>query len=93
MVKKPKTGMVGSFLAMSACSPETTRLVEVPMTVQVPPSTVAKDRGMSSFLAGTLQRRDHDSRMGISSATMGVLFKKALETMTGSIMRWGDRWV
>lgn len=54
-MKKPNTGMVGSFLASSDCRPDTTRLVDVPMSVTVPPSTVAKDSGMSSFFTGTLQ--------------------------------------
>ena len=54
MVKKLNSGMVGSSLAISCCKPDTTRLVLVPMSVQVPPSTVANDSGMSSFLAGTL---------------------------------------
>ena len=30
-----------------------TRLVEVPMSVQVPPNTVANESGMSSFFGGT----------------------------------------
>jgi hypothetical protein len=37
IVKKPKTGTVGSCLAISACRPDTTRLVLVPMRVTVPP--------------------------------------------------------
>jgi len=88
MVKKPNTGTEGSFFASSDCRPETTRLVEVPMRVQVPPRTVAKERGMSSFLAGTLQRRDQDRRMGMSRATIGVLFRKA-ELWSGCGVGWG----
>jgi hypothetical protein len=32
MVKKPNTGMEGSFLDISSCRPDTTRLVLVPMS-------------------------------------------------------------
>jgi hypothetical protein len=35
---------------LASCSPETTRFVDVPISVVVPPSTVAKLMGMSSFL-------------------------------------------
>lgn len=49
-MKKPKT--FSGFFApyFSSCRPDTTRFVEVPISVQVPPSTVAKDMGISSFL-------------------------------------------
>ncbi len=52
------------------CRPTTTRLVEVPMDVHVPPSTAAYDSGMSSFLGGTPQRRLQEIRMGICSHNM-----------------------
>lgn len=45
-----------SAIPMSAL--EMTRLVEVPMRVQVPPNTAAYDRGISSFLELTPARRD-----------------------------------
>lgn len=38
---------------------EMTKLVEVPMRVQVPPNTAAYDSGISSFLGLTPDRRDH----------------------------------
>lgn len=50
MVKKPKTysGLVLPYRA--SCRPDTTKLVDVPIRVQVPPSRVAYDMGSNSFL-------------------------------------------
>ena len=50
MVKKLNT-FSGFFVPyLASWRPATTRLVEVPISVQVPPSTVAKDMGIRSFL-------------------------------------------
>jgi hypothetical protein len=62
-------------------------LVEVPMSVMVPPSTAAYDSGMSNFFAGTPERLLQDSRMGMSSDTTGVLFRKADRMMQGIMTR------
>ena len=51
MVKNSKT-LLGSLVPyFSCCRPDTTRFVDVPISVTVPPSTVANDIGMSSFFA------------------------------------------
>ena len=61
----------------STMRPETTRLVEVPMTLINPPSTTANDSGMSSLDTDTRWRSAHDCTSGMSMATMGVLLRKA----------------
>ncbi len=57
--------------------PSTTRLVEVPIKVSVPPSTAMIDSGMSSFLALTPVTSASFIMMGMSTTTTGVLFRKA----------------
>ena len=53
---------------------EMTRLVLVPMRVRVPPKTAAYARGMRSFFGLTPALLPQAIMMGMSSATMGVLF-------------------
>ena len=93
MVKKPNTGMVGSVFAISDCSPETTRLVLVPMSVQVPPSTVAKDSGMSSFFTGTLQLRGgcFYGQLGAHWPICRVFINKVLAVFITSTLFWYPR--
>ena len=80
--KKP----IGSSPASSIC-PATTRLVDVPISVVMPPSSAANDNGISSLLTETCRRAAHDEICGISIATIGVLFKKADETAVGGSTR------
>ena len=67
--------------------PSTTRLVEVPISVQVPPRMLANDRGIISCELGMFTRRLHFCRMGIMMATTGVLLRKALTNATGTMSR------
>lgn len=67
--------------------PVATRLVPVPMTVTVPPRTVAKERGMSSFDEATRKRRLHPFTAGIIAATMGVWSRKSEAPAMGEVMR------
>src|SRR5690606_17910035 len=71
----------------SRSRPLTTRFVLVPMSVTVPPSTAACDRGISSrdtempcFLA-------HSETVGIITATSGVLLRNPDTAATGTISR------
>ena len=55
----------------------TSRLVEVPMVVHMPPIRVAKPIGIRILLGDEAVRRQTLMRMGSSSTTMGVLLMKA----------------
>ncbi len=57
------------------------------MSVIVPPRVAPKARGMRIFLAGTPVRRDQARRIGISRATIGVLFRKACQVEEGGAGR------
>jgi hypothetical protein len=67
--------------------PETTRFVEVPMTVIRPPSTAANDTGMRSLETETPRRFAHAVTCGMSIATIGVLFRKADAPRVGISVR------
>ena len=51
---------------------DTTRFVEVPITVTTPPSTAAKDNGMRYAAGDPPVRRAHVLTRGATSATRGV---------------------
>ena len=69
--------------------PCTTRLVEVPIKVQIPPKMVTYDRGIRNFVAGSLTESAHRLMMGAKITTTGVLFRKAeMKEMVGSIRSW-----
>ena len=57
------------------------------MTVIVPPKMAAYDSGKSIFFLCTPVRVHQAMMMGVSSETMGVLFRKADSTSTGTIIR------
>ena len=77
-------GSLGYFFSNIPC---TTKLVEVPTKVHVPPKIVAYDSGINSCCLGQpiilLQR----STTGIIMATMGVLLKNALMNKIGTVNR------
>jgi len=52
-------------------------LVEVPITVIMPPRIAAKDKGISNADTDPPVRFDHRETAGTSIATIGVLLKKA----------------
>mmetsp|Transcript_8080 Transcript_8080/g.34334 ORF Transcript_8080/g.34334 Transcript_8080/m.34334 type:complete len:229 (-) Transcript_8080:477-1163(-) len=71
----------------SRIMPSTTRLVDVPISVHVPPNMLANDRGIISCELGMFTRRLHFCRMGIMMATTGVLLRNALTNATGTMSR------
>lgn len=71
----------------SFCFPATTRFVDVPMRVTVPPRMDAKESGMSRWPGASPAFLAQDVRIGIITATMGVLFMKAERIITGITMR------
>ena len=77
---------MGGFLS-SLISPLRTRLVDVPMSVQQPPSSAAYERGMRRHLTDKLERAAQFSQTPMSMATMGVLLRKAERQMTGNVSR------
>ncbi len=62
-----------------------TRLVLVPISVQVPPRIAAKLSGMSSCDTGRRYLRAQSPITGIRAATTGVLLRNALITVVGSM--------
>ena len=74
----------------SACllaTPAATMLVDEPMSESVPPSMVAKERGMSICVAGIPSELAHEETIGMNIAQTGVLFMKAEIASTGSSRR------
>ena len=64
----------------SAATLTTSRLVEVPIVVLMPPTSVANPIGISTLDAGVLVRSDTLIRIGSSSTTIGTLLTNALST-------------
>jgi hypothetical protein len=58
-------------------SPETRRFVDVPIRVVIPPRIAANESGIRSFDTGIPVFMLHTCSLGISMATIGVLFRKA----------------
>jgi hypothetical protein len=80
-----------SNMAMSATPrsrviPTTSRLVEVPMVVDMPPMIVARPIGSMNPDAGSCVRRAMPTRIGIMSTTIGVSLTNALMTNTATSM-------
>eukprot|EP00957_Ditylum_brightwellii_P007265 552449-Ditylum_brightwellii.AAC.1 len=67
--------------------PATTKFVEVPINVQVPPNILAKLSGTSNCCGETPIFLPHLCTIGIITATTGVLFKKADMMAMGSMRR------
>ncbi len=65
--------------------PLTRILVDVPMSVHMPPIILAKESGMSSFAGLILAVAAMRPTMGMNTATTGVLLMKADTTATRSI--------
>mmetsp|Transcript_18082 Transcript_18082/g.39411 ORF Transcript_18082/g.39411 Transcript_18082/m.39411 type:complete len:234 (+) Transcript_18082:3276-3977(+) len=68
-------------------NPATTRFVDVPIRVHVPPRILAKLSGTSNCCADWPILFDHFCTIGIITATTGVLFKKAEIIAMGIINR------
>ena len=65
----------------------TTRLVEVPIRVHMPPSIVTYDSGIRKYVAGSFTKFAHLFIIGAKMTTTGVLLRKAdMNAMLGSIL-------
>jgi len=73
-----KSQNLNPSIPFSIMSPLSTRLVEVPMSVIVPPATAAKERGMRNLPTFQLRSWALDFNKGMSRATTGVLFMNPL---------------
>jgi len=60
--------------------PTTSRLVDVPIDVDMPPMIVARPIGIITPDTGNFARIDAPTRIGMSRTTIGVLFMNALST-------------
>ena len=60
--------------------PTTSRFVEVPMVVDIPPTIVARPIGSMTPETGNLDRSEAPTSIGMSRTTIGVLFMNALST-------------
>ncbi len=65
----------------------TTMVVLVPIRVHIPPRMAAKLSGMNRWLTEMRCLRDQSLRIGIINATTGVLFRNALNSAAGTIVR------
>ena len=85
-MERPRTPLSGCKAASSSAIPCTTRLVEVPMSVHIPPTMVAYESGMSNLVAGCFIFSAQRLSMGAKITTTGVLLRKAeMNEMVGSM--------
>lgn len=63
--------------------PCTTRFVEVPIKVHIPPNIVTYERGIKNFVAGSFTASAHRLMIGAKITTTGVLFRNADTKATG----------
>ena len=75
-----KSNMPNSLMPMSCEIPTTSRFVEVPIVVAMPPIIVARPIGNMTSDTGNFTRIDTPTRIGRSRTTIGVLFMNALST-------------
>ena len=73
-----KSNMPKSRTPVSLAMPTTSRFVDVPIVVDMPPMMVASPIGSMTPETGNFTLSDTPTRMGISSTTIGVLFMNAL---------------
>ena len=64
----------------SCAMPTTSRFVDVPIVVDMPPMIVARPIGIMTSETGNFDRSEAPTRIGIRSTTIGVLFMNALST-------------
>ena len=86
MPTRPNSNIPKPLYPASKIIPSTTRLVEVPISVHIPPSMVAYERGIKNLVAG--MRTDSAQRfiIGAKITTTGVLLRKAeTKEIAGSI--------
>ena len=69
--------------------PCTTRLVEVPIKVQIPPKIVTYERGIRNLVAGNFTDSAQRFIIGANMTTTGVLLRKAdIKEIVGSMRNW-----
>lgn len=78
----PSSNMENPSYPASMTMPCTTRLVDVPINVHIPPRMVAYDNGISSFVAGTFMRSAQRFTIGAKITTIGVLLRNAEVKLT-----------
>ena len=84
----PNSKMEKPLKPASCIIPSTTRFVEVPINVQIPPRIVAYERGIRNFAGGSFIRLAQFLMIGAKITTTGVLFRKAeMKAMTGRTRR------
>ena len=71
--------------------PDTTRFVEVPISVHVPPRIAAKLIGMRNFEGLSPMRNAQSRTAGANIATSGVLFKNPESSAVGTNRRASKR--
>ena len=72
------SNIVNSCIPRSWEIPTTSRLVDVPIVVDMPPMIVARPMGNMTPDTGNFARNEAPTRIGMSSTTIGVLFMNAL---------------
>lgn len=88
----PSSKSVNPSSPASIIIPWTTRFVDVPISVHIPPNMAAYDSGMSSFFAEMPTLRHHTLTCGINITTMGVLFRNAdINATVGSTLMYARR--
>ena len=73
----PSSNIVKPSNPASSIRPCTTRFVEVPIRVHIPPKIAAYESGIRNFLRGRPTRLAHALICGMKITTIGVLFRKA----------------
>ena len=79
-----------SFSPISAATDTTSRLVEVPIVVPIPPNSVARPIGISTLEGERPVRIATLTRIGSSRTTIGVLLTKALRTAASTSVSNSD---
>ena len=85
------SNMLSGFCPASVNRPETTRLVDVPISVTVPPRMAANDSGMRYREGESPLRSAQLVTCGTSIATIGVLLRKAEAPAVGTSSRASAR--
>ena len=81
-----KSNMLKASMPMSSATLTTSRLVEVPMVVAIPPRMLAKPIGIRVPDGDSPVRIATPTRIGSISTTIGVLLMKALSTAVTRIV-------
>ena len=83
----PNSNIVNPSYPASRIMPCTTKLVDVPIRVQIPPKMVTYERGIRNFVAGSLTDSAQRLMIGAKITTTGVLLRKAETKAIGGSIR------